>query len=229
MLRLLESGALPSHRGTAWAAASAVMHGSIIILAATTGAREVVARAEPVPVDRIVFTTLPKPGTASARPGGAPVPIVGSRPPIDLSYVRLPQFAAPVSVELPDHDAMLPGATVGTGLPDSGLAPGHPGAGNRVFEARAVDRAVAPSPGNGAPDYPAMLRAAAIEGQVLVRFIVDADGRVERSSIEIVRSTHTLFAESVRRWLPATRYAAAEYAGARVRQRVEQRVEFRLQ
>ena len=227
MLRLLESGAR-RQRDAAWPVASAVLHGSIIALAATLGAREVVARAKPVPVDRLVFTTVPQHVTRNGASGGTPAPLAVTRPPIDLSRVQLPGFGA-VPVELPDPLASLPRSGWGTGVPDSGLAPGLPSGGGRVFDERAVDRAVAPLAGNRAPDYPPMLRAAAVEGEVLVRFIVDAEGRVERTSVEIVRATHTLFAESVRRWLPATRYAAAEFGGAKVRQLVEQRIEFRLQ
>src|SRR5688572_14440785 len=81
MLRLLESGAR-RQRGAAWPVASAVLHGSIIALAATLGAREVVARAEPVRVDRIVFTTVPQSVTRSAPLGSAPSPVAATRPPI---------------------------------------------------------------------------------------------------------------------------------------------------
>ena len=228
MLRLLESGA-PRQRDAAWPVASAVLHGSIIALAATLGAREVVARGEPVRVDEIVFTTVPPPVHHSAPSGSAPSPIAATRPPIDLSGVRLPSFGTTVPMGLPDPLASLPLSTLGTGMADSGLAPGMPGGGDRVFDERVVDRAVAPVPGNRAPDYPPMLRTAGVEGEVFVRFIVDAEGRVERPSVEIVRTTHTLFAEAVRRWLPATSYAPAEFGGAKVRQLVEQRIEFRLQ
>ena len=228
MLRLLESGPRPRQRGGAWTAASAILHGSIIALAATLGAREVVARADPVPVDKLVFTTVPQPATRSAQSGGAPSRLIAPRPPIDLSGVRLPSLGTTIPMGLPDPLASLPLSSVGTGIPDSRLLPGLPGGGGRLFDERIVDRAAAPLAGNRAPDYPPMLRAASVEGEVLVRFIVDAEGRVERSSLEIVRTTHALFAESVRRWLPATRYAPAELGGAKVRQLVEQRIEFRL-
>lgn len=229
MLRLLESGAPPRQRGAGWTATSAVLHGSVIALVATMGAREVVARPEPVRADKLVFTTVSQTVTRSAPSRGVPSRDIAPRPPIDLSRVQLPRFGATVPAQLPDPLASLPGATVGTGIPDSSLTRGLPGDGGGVFDERHVDRAVAPLPGNRPPDYPPMLRAAAVEGEVLVRFIVDAEGRVERSSLEIVRTTHTLFAESVRRWLPATRYAPAEFGGAKVRQHVEQSIEFRLQ
>ena len=73
-----------------------------------------------------------------------------------------------------------------------------------------------------------MLRSASIEGEVLVRFVVDNQGRVEAASIRILETTHSAFADAVRRWLLRSRYAPAEVAGRPVRQLVEQRVSFAL-
>lgn len=232
MLQLLESGARPRQRPAGWTVASAVLHASVIVFAIMSGAREMIARSEPVPVERLVFTAVPEPvaprGPATVASSMIPV----TRPSIDLSRVRLPRFDAPLSVRIADPivtvpvHATPPAPTMG--LPQGGLAPGVSGGEGRVFDVRSVERAVVPMAGNPAPDYPAQLRSAAVEGEVQVRFIVDADGRVERSSIAIVRATHALFGESVRRWLPSTRYAPAEHGGSKVRQLVEQRIEFRL-
>lgn len=100
--------------------------------------------------------------------------------------------------------------------------------GDSVFGAASVDRVVAPASGNGQPEYPAMLRQAAAEGEVHVRFVVDTVGRVEPTSIEIVRATHPLFGAAVQRWLSRNRYLPAEVSGRPVRQVVEQRIEFTL-
>lgn len=64
--------------------------------------------------------------------------------------------------------------------------------------------------------------------KVVVRFVVDSAGRTEPGTIQIVRETHSLFGESVRHWLAGMRYQPAELGGTRVRQLVEQRVEFTL-
>jgi TonB family protein len=98
-----------------------------------------------------------------------------------------------------------------------------------VYAAGFVDRAVAPLGHNVRPEYPVALRAAGVEGEVQVRFVVNSAGFVEPATIEILRATHAQFAAVVRRWLPITRYVPAEARGRRVRQLVEQRVGFTLQ
>jgi hypothetical protein len=45
-----------------------------------------------------------------------------------------------------------------------------------------------------------------VEGEVLARFRVGADGRVDPSSVAIVRSTHVLFTQAVRGALRRARY-----------------------
>jgi TonB family protein len=50
---------------------------------------------------------------------------------------------------------------------------------------------------NPAPRYPAILKSANIEGAVLVRYSTDGDGRVDMNTVQVVRSTHQLFTESV--------------------------------
>ncbi len=91
-----------------------------------------------------------------------------------------------------------------------------------------VERIASALPGNGQPRYPATLQRINLEGEVLVRFVVDTTGRVEVGSITIVQATHPLFADAVRDWLPQTRYAPAEIGRKRVRQLVQQTVGFAL-
>jgi TonB family protein len=56
--------------------------------------------------------------------------------------------------------------------------------------------------GNPAPRYPDMLRAANVEGAVVVRFSTDAKGVPDSSSIVVLTSTHDLFSGAVRKALP---------------------------
>ena len=67
-----------------------------------------------------------------------------------------------------------------------------------------------------------------VEGSVLVQFVVDTTGHVESSSINFIRATHPLFAQSTRQWLARTRYLPAEIEGRPVRQLVQQEVAFAL-
>ena len=102
------------------------------------------------------------------------------------------------------------------------------GVASGLYTATSVDRAVVALSTNPRPDYPQSLRAANLEGEVLVTFVVDSTGHVEPGSVTIIQATHEQFAGAVRRWLPRTRYRPAEVRGVRVRQYVQQQVGFSL-
>jgi protein TonB len=76
--------------------------------------------------------------------------------------------------------------------------------------------------------YPAALRSAQIEGEVVARFVVDTTGRAEPASISFPAATHPQFADAVRLTLLRSRYFAAMIGGRSVRQLVEQRFAFTL-
>jgi TonB family protein len=194
------------------------------MLAAST-AREPTRAADPVTPDPVVrWVPVPEPGRVPPLTGdaGAPTP---HQPIIDQIVVpRIPRFVvveptAPTPITASDilraPSSILPSG--GAQLP-----------GGSVHSAGVVDRQVAPDPRNGRPRYPDAMRAASVAGEVVARFVVDTTGVVEPSSITILVATHALFGDAVRRWLPQTRYTPAEYAGRRVRQLVEQRMEFTL-
>ncbi len=85
----------------------------------------------------------------------------------------------------------------------------------------AVDRPVVPKSSNRAPVYPAALRDLGIGGEVMLRIVVDTNGRVEKESIEVVRASDERLARAVRDAVTTWRFAPATAAGARVRQVVE--------
>ena len=62
------------------------------------------------------------------------------------------------------------------------------------------------------PRFPESLRAQRMEGDVVVRFLVDETGRVEPSSMKVVRSPHELFTAAVRNVLPRFRFEPARTA-----------------
>jgi len=78
------------------------------------------------------------------------------------------------------------------------------------------------------PLYPMMLRAARVEGRVLVQVVVDALGRVEPGSLEIVQSTHSQFNDPARRASLTCRFRPATAGGRLVRVRVHVPIAFRL-
>ncbi len=126
------------------------------------------------------------------------------------------------------HDT--PTATAASGTESARTAP----AAASPVDARApyfdfqVERPAAPAPGSGFPRYPADLRSAGVEGEVLAQFVVDATGRVEIASYKTVRTTHETFDAAVRAALPTMRFKPAELGGAHVRQLVQQPFVFQL-
>lgn len=78
------------------------------------------------------------------------------------------------------------------------------------------------------PRYPSVLRQSGIDGRVVVRFMVDTSGLVDRASIRVVTSTHELFTRAVRDALAEFRFKPAEVGGRRVPALAEMPFEFRI-
>ena len=97
-----------------------------------------------------------------------------------------------------------------------------------VYSILDVEETAARSAGSAAPVYPYELMKDGTEGGVFIRFVVDSTGRADSSSIEILRATHPLFAQSVRQAVPLMMFSPAMVGGHHVRQAVEQNFEFRI-
>ena len=89
-------------------------------------------------------------------------------------------------------------------------------------------KSVAPSPGNSAPRYPDAARRAEVEGKVLLRFVVNDDGRGDASSIQVEEATKLDFASAVLAAFPAFRFAPLELHGCPLASIVEMPFEFQL-
>jgi TonB family protein len=85
------------------------------------------------------------------------------------------------------------------------------------------------SPSNGPPVYPAQLRAANIEGQVVASFVVRANGTPDMSTFEIEKSDHPAFALAVRDAVPSMKFKPATGArGAPIASRMRMPFTFSL-
>lgn len=223
---LLESAGAPARRPARWTAASTMIHAAIVTAAVALTMRADVIPVEP-PAAPVNPVYLPEPAPPANRvhgDGGASPPTM-PRPDVVIDLPAVPT----IDPSIPFSRHTLPAGDVFArqpGIGPAGPATGRPGTG--VHAAGAVDRMVVPSPENPAPGYPRALRSAALEGAVVVVFVVDSSGRVEDGSVRVLEATHPQFADAVRRWLPRTRYVPAEIRGTRVRQLVQQRVEFTL-
>jgi TonB family protein len=98
----------------------------------------------------------------------------------------------------------------------------------RVYVESELDRPVVRDPSSAAPEYPAALEKARVEGIVTVSFVVDTLGFADSTSLQIINVSNIDFGESVRRALPLMRFAPAELSGHHVPERVYQQFKFVL-
>jgi periplasmic protein TonB len=223
--QLLESGA-PAPRRGGWAFASGMVHAAFIATAAALTLRDPAAKRVVELVDLVYVAPPPVPARQVEPFLGAPVLTAPQRVTLDLARIEFPNV---IPVGIPEPSSRLSELTTdiaGNGItgPVGPVRPAPTG----IHTRSTVDRVVTPRRDNPQPDYPGAMRAAGVDGSVLVQFVVDTTGRVESGSISILRANHEQFGEAVRRWLGRTRYSPAEVAGKRVRQLVQQEVGFTL-
>ena len=220
--RLIESDARAPRR-PGWIFTSAGAHATLIGLATALTLRHSPPRVERVILEDLVFAVPREPvPVLQRRETGSGVPSWIAPREIPISIPDIPEISFPIDAPL----RLLPKDSLGPGLSPGGSLRASPG--GDVYPRHLVEKAVVARPDNPQPDYPPALRASHVEGEVVAQFVVDVTGRVEPRSIVIVRGTHPLFAESVRRWLARTRYSPAEVRGTPVRQLVEQVIGFSL-
>jgi protein TonB len=78
------------------------------------------------------------------------------------------------------------------------------------------------------PRYPEILRQAGIDGRVLLEFVVDTTGHVERGSLKVLSSTNQLFNQPAIEAVAASLYRPGRIAGRAVRVRVQQPLNFQI-
>jgi TonB family protein len=76
------------------------------------------------------------------------------------------------------------------------------------------------------PRYPEQLRAATVNGEVVVEYVIDRNGRVMANSIRTIRSDHPAFTRSVREALLTARFRPGSRGGRSVPVLVRQRIRF---
>lgn len=111
----------------------------------------------------------------------------------------------------------------GVGKPPAGAeVAGEPSGSEGVYEAAGVDER--PRLRNAREmerllqrHYPALLQTAGITGQTVLRFVIDAQGRVEPGSIEVVEASNAGFAEPSLKVAEKFQFAPARVRGRPVR------------
>lgn len=222
---LLESRARARTRPAQWTMASVIAHASVVGFAIVATGRAPYLAANDAPHDPVIYFHPAAPHAAPAPSRSAPAA------PAAMVSRDLIAFEIPA---IPRIEAVATATGERLGISEIAGAPGLPGGDpiaappDGVYSDRAVDRIVVPRGDNPSPLYPPQLRLASVEGDVVVRFVVDTAGRVEDASVAVLQSTHAPFATAVRQWLRRTRYAPAQIGGRPVRQLVEQRIGFTI-
>ena len=82
---------------------------------------------------------------------------------------------------------------------------------------------------NGAPRYPNDLRSKGMPGTVTTTFVVDATGRIEKPTVQVLHASDRKFADAVEMYLPLMRFKPAELDGKQVRQVMQYTFAFGVQ
>jgi TonB family protein len=248
MLRVLISSQPVRDGWIGSTALSTVTHGALIALAVvgTTQHGSMVHEERAIKPERITYIetarylvrepTRAKSGAkaAPAKPAEPPPPdfsAVNEQVQATLSSLRLPDAAAPDLTAVTDAWVAAPDSLASAGVDlasklfaQASLQPPSDG----VYTEEMVERSVRPRHGNPTPRYPSALQQMEIEGDFVVKFVVDTTGSVIDDRIEFPSSMHRLFADAVRSALRKSRYFPATFAGHTVPQLVVQEFRFTM-
>ena len=67
-----------------------------------------------------------------------------------------------------------------------------------------------------------------MEGDVLVQFVVNPDGRADLRTFKVLKSSNDLFTQAVKEVLPSISFVPAEVGGHKVRQLVQMPFGFKV-
>jgi TonB family protein len=230
---LLES---KSHRtrGKGTALASAAFHATVILGTVYATASGASAHNAPEPPARVHWVrSPPSRDPVSQQTRRIPPSTATSRVAIPATLrvrLNIPVGLPPIDLNRPvvDPSDFASSATHSTGDPTASPGDRVPGGvGLPAYDASQVDTPVSMI-GTFRPDYPAALRSAGVEGQVVVQFVVNEAGRVDRASVRIVSASNDVFAFSVTTSLARMRFTPARIGSRAVAQLVQQMFVFRL-
>jgi protein TonB len=230
---LVESRA-PKARRMGGTVVSAVVHGALIagaVLVTLPGAVE----ANPKPVEPdiiwIPIDRIPEP-THGLATGGTTTKPIPQPPTVPINIIFPDHGQTNVSIDpgpvVSDPDFTIGRGRVGAGTPIGGGVPGGLEGGGGIWSVNEVDRSPSIAGRPVEPRYPTQLRAAGIEGRVVLQFVVDTLGRAEPGDVTVLETSHPQFAEAVREVLPRFRFIPGEASGHKVRTRVQIPFDFKL-
>jgi periplasmic protein TonB len=209
---LIESRAMPQRR-TGSSLASVAIHAAIITVAVVATASHG-PFAAPAPLEvHVVHFAQPELHPAPTRAiavANAAVAAMPSIPRLNVPSVT-PIGIPPVDLSVvPTVDYSGQGPIMNSRITcdrDCGTGPVTDAGGRALWSTSDVLMRLLADP--VPPRYPESLRRAGVEGDVVVRFLVDTTGRVDMRTLEVVRSTHEAFTAAVRETLSKLRFSPA--------------------
>lgn len=216
---LIESHAV-RQRHTGGSLASILIHSAIITAGVIATARDIVTVAPTPDVQPPLTFVQPMPPRATDRPvqvsSGSlvPVPFIQR-----LTVPTIPVGIIPIDFGVSPTHYDVGSGPIGPSriLCELDCSPRilTDTAGRELWNTRDVMMRLLEEP--IPPRYPESLRRAGIEGDVVVKFVVDTTGRVEMRTIEVMRSTHSAFTDAVRETLARLRFAPGAAGERKVR------------
>jgi TonB family protein len=220
-----------------WVTTSALSHALLVALA-VGATRSALDAARIAPPDEEILLFVPRapepPPPAPAR-AEKPAPAVNLADPPPQGFQTVPPVTEIPTVIPPvdlDQRPFDPRDFTGRGV-EGGVADGVVG-GTGPVRVDEIYQATTNLPGfepamvlsQPTPEYPAALASVGIEGRVEVQFVVDTTGRVERSSIEVVKSTQKGFEAAAREAISGSLFRPARLSNVPVRQLTLQAIRF---
>jgi protein TonB len=205
--------------------ASVLLHGVIIASAVSlTMATKGDAKVRPEEMHDIIYTPIDpappriEPTVAPAQPQLPSPPTLRTIVVPPVAPIGIPPIEITATDLVPDQYRI-----VGPGVPETVYKPGRTAslAPDGVVNSDAVERIPSIIGNARAPHYPDALRQSNIAGNVSVRFVVDTLGRAEMDGLQVVETSHALFAEAVKNALAFYRFTPGEVGGRKVRTMVQ--------
>lgn len=225
MLRTLLESARPHSIPIGSLVASVAVHLALSVPAWKGTPAEAIRAIPESFITRVLF--LPPPDRLASRSAGAErLHWVSMGPPAEQGvFIPDAPRGSRLGGTLLDRLAAAP-----SGSPGDERAAAAAVAGNdSAYSILQVDEMVVRYADSGAPLYPPALLQQSLEGDVRVRYIVSAAGRVDTTTVHVLRSTHPGFTAAVVEALARMRFHPATIAERAVSQVVEQDFGFRIE
>ena len=226
---LIESKASRQRRAGG-ALMSVLVHGALIAGAIVLTTRISDARPHETISEAPIYIAPPPPAPAKPMPDVGPATQTYVREGITVIIppIEVPRTIPPITTGPTIDDPSKMFITAGLVTHDSARAGGTAGADANAIMLPDMVEKIATLRSAVRPVYPEVLRSAGVGGRVVVRFVVDTLGLVERETVVVREASHARFENAVREVLPRMRFTPAELNGHAVRMLVEMPFEFSI-